>query len=103
LSSLSEIYFDYRVAIQQADLLDSAASNLTKAADNTLTDILHDVHSSWKSDSSQQYIKKGEKIGADAHDTATSLRNIAASIRIIAERTKQAELRARRIANERQY
>lgn len=102
MSSLSEIYFNYRLAIEQAKQLDSIASNLTKAADNTLQDVLHDVHNAWKSDSSQQYIKKGEKIGEDTHSTVVNLRSIADTIRTIAERTKQAELEARRIANERQ-
>ena len=66
-----------------------------------MEDILNDVHVAWKSSSTLQYIKKGQKVEADIRTTATNLTEIAKAIRTIAERIKSAELEAWRIANER--
>ena len=63
--------------------------------------ILNDVHGAWKSDSAPQYIKKGQKVEGDMRATAGNLANIASTIRTIAQRIRDAELVAWRIANER--
>lgn len=101
MSSLSEIYFNYNQAIAQAKQLDQVASSLSKASSHNLNEIMNTVSRSWKSDSSPQYIKKGEKIGGDMQTTAGNLRNIASAIRSIAQRVMNAELEAWRIANAR--
>lgn len=99
--TLSEIYFNYEQAIRQAAQLETIAKNLRKAANNTMEDILNHVNSAWKSDSAPQYIKKGQKVEGDILTTAGNLENIAQAIRTIAERIKEAELEAWRIANAR--
>lgn len=101
MSSLSEIYFNYDQAIKQAGKLETVAKDLRRAADRTMEDILNDVNSAWKSDSAPQYIKKGQKIEGDIRTTAGNLENIARAIRTIAQRIKEAELEAWRIANAR--
>lgn len=101
MSSLSEIYFNYNKAIEQANRLDDVAKRLTAAANVTMAGILSDVHKAWKSDSAPAYIKKGEKVEQDMGTTAKNLREIAQAIRIIAQRIRDAELEAWRIANER--
>ena len=101
MSSLSEIYFNYDRAIEQAKKLEGISRQLKKAADNTMEGILNDVHGAWKSDSAPQYIKKGQKVEGDMGDTAGNLANIASTIRTIAQRIRDAELVAWRIANER--
>lgn len=101
MSTLSEIYFNYNKAVSQARQLDSAAAKLKQAAQNDMTEILNKVYVSWKSDSSPQYIKKGEKVRNDIATTSRNLSSIAQAIRTIAERVKEAELEAWRIANER--
>ncbi|MDE6590938.1 MAG: WXG100 family type VII secretion target [Oscillospiraceae bacterium] len=99
MSSLAEIQFNYEKAIKQANQLDGIASRLTKAADNTLEGIMNAVHSAWKSDSAGGYLQKGRKVGQDMKTTARNLQNIAAAIRTIAARVREAELAAWRIAN----
>lgn len=99
--TLSEIHFNYTKAIQQANQLESIAKNLRKAANNTMENILNDISSAWKSDSTPQYIKKGQKVEGDIRTTAENLDRIAQAIRIIAQRIKEAELEAWRIANAR--
>lgn len=101
MSSLSEIYFNYNRAIEQARELDNIAKRLKNAANNTMEDILNDVHVAWKSDSTPQYIRKGQKVEGDIRTTANNLTNIAHAIRTIAQRIRDAELEAWRIANER--
>lgn len=99
--TLSEIHFNYTKAIQQASQLESIAKNLRKAANNTMENILNDISSAWKSDSTPQYIKKGQKVEGDIRTTAENLDRIAQAIRTIAQRIKEAELEAWRIANAR--
>lgn len=101
MSSLSEIYFNYNKAIEQANRLDDVAKRLTAAADVTMAGILSDVYKAWKSDSAPAYIKKGEKVEQDMGITSKNLREIAQAIRVIAQRIRDAELEAWRIANER--
>lgn len=101
MSSLAEIYFNYEKAIGQAARLEDIAKRLTNAADVTMEGILNDIHNAWKSDSTTAYLRKGEKVEQDMHTTAKNLQNIAQAIRTIAERTRNAELEAWRIANER--
>ena len=66
-----------------------------------MENILNDVNSAWKSDSAPQYMKKGQKVEGDIRITAGNLENIAQAIRTIAQRNKEAELEAWRIANAR--
>lgn len=101
MSSLSEIYFNYDKAIKQAGQMETVAKKLRKAADSTVDDILNDVNSAWKSDSTPQYIKKVQKVEGDILITAGNLDNIAQAVRTIAQRIKEAELEAWRIANAR--
>lgn len=101
MSSLNEIYFNYNRAIEQARNLENISKRLKTAANNTMEDILNDVHVAWKSDSTSQYIKKGQKVEGDIRTTASNLTNIARTIRTIAQRVRDAELEAWRIANER--
>ena len=101
MASLSEIYFNYNQAMEQAKQLDEIAVRLTNAANKDMEDLLNDVNSAWKSDSAAQYIRKGRKVGDDMRTTSGNLKNIAAAIRTIAKRILEAELEAWRIANER--
>jgi len=101
VSSLSEIYFNYNKAIQQANQLDDIARRLSTMAERNMESILNNVSRAWKSDSTPQYVKKGQKVKGDMNTTVRNLRNIAAAIRKIAKRILEAELEAWRIANER--
>lgn len=101
MSSLSEIYFNYNRAIAQAKQLDSIAKKLKKAADYDMDGILNDVNRAWKSDNTHQYVRKGQKVENDIRTSTKNLTQIAAAIRTIAKRVRDAELEAWRIAHER--
>lgn len=101
MSSLSEIYFNYNRAVQQADQLDNVATKLQNAANRDMEDILNNISKAWKSDSAPQYIKKGNKVEGDMLTSAHNLERIASAIRTIAERVRDSELEAWRIAHAR--
>ena len=101
MATLSEIYFNYNQAIEQAKQLDEVAEQLTNAANRDMEDLLNDVSRAWKSDSAPQFLKKGQKVEGDMRTTARNLKNIASAIRTIAKRIRAAELTAWRIANAR--
>lgn len=101
MSSLAEIYFNYKKAINQANQLDEVAKKLRNASERSMENILNNVHKSWKSDNSLNYIKKGRQVEQDIASSANNLNKIAAAIRTIATRVRDAELEAWRIAHER--
>lgn len=101
MSSLSEIYFNYNKAMEQASQLDDIAKRLNNAASQDVERILNDINAAWKSDSTAAYIKKGQKVETDMRTTANNIKNIAGTIRTIAKRVLDAEVTAWRIANER--
>ena len=101
MASLSEIYFNYNQAIEQAKQLDGIATRLAAAASKDMEGLLNDVSSAWKSDSTSQYLKKGRQVEEDMCTTAENLKKIATTIRTIAKRIRDAELDAWRIANAR--
>lgn len=101
MSSLSEIYFNYNKAIAQANRLDGIAKKMKNAANRDMQGILNDVSRAWKSDSAPQYVRKGETVKGNIQTSAKNLKEIASTIRTIAERVRDAELEAWRIANER--
>lgn len=101
MSSLSEIYFNYNKAMEQANQLDDIAGRLSNAASQEVEKILNDINHAWKSDNTSAYIKKGQKVEADMKATADNIKSIAGTIRTIAKRVLDAELTAWRIANER--
>lgn len=101
MSSLSEIYFNYNKAVEQANQLDDIAKRLNNAASQDVEKLLNDINTAWKSDSTAAYIKKGQKVEADMRTTVNNIKNIAGTIRTIAKRIFDAEMEAWRIANER--
>ena len=101
MSSLSEIYFNYDQAIRQANDLDAVAKKLHNAANKDMDKILNDINRAWKSDSTPQYLNKGKKLEQDITTSARNLEKIADAIRTIAKTVRDAELRAWRIANDR--
>ncbi len=99
--TLSEIYFNYNEAVKGANRIDNIAQQLDKQSDDKIGEILLGVKAAWESDSSPQYLKKGQKVQKDIKTTAGNLRRIAVTIRNIAAQIRNAELEAWRVANER--
>ena len=100
MESLSDINFNYERAIRQAERLEALSMRLKRAANEDMEHILSAVDRAWKSASAPMYLRKGEKVEADLQTMAEDLKKTAAKIRVIAEQIRQADMEARRIANE---
>ena len=101
MSSLSEIHFNYSRAVRQADQLEGVSHRLSSLAEGNMEYILTEVSRAWRSDSTPHYIQKGQKVKEDIKTTSNNLYKIAKAIREIAERVRDAELEAWRVAHER--
>ena len=99
----SEILFNYRQAIRQADRLDEIAGKINKLSTDRMEETLSGLTAAWQSDSSPQYYSKFHQIQEDICTHAENLRKVADTIRTTAEEVKRAELRALEIARRRNY
>ena len=81
MSSLAEINFNYRKALKQASQLEAIATKIQNA--------------------SPAYLQKGRKVQGDISTIGGNLKNIASTIRTVAQIIYEAELEAWRIAHER--
>lgn len=100
MDSLSDINFNYERAIRQAERLETLSARLRNAANHDMGSVLNAVRRAWRSDSTQSYLRKGEKVEADLQSMAEDLKKTASKIRAIAEQVRAAEMEARRIADE---
>lgn len=100
MKSLSEIHFHYDRAIQEAERLEAVSARLAKAGGDEMENLLHEIYRIWKSDSSAQYLRKGQTVETDLQTAADNLKKIAENIRAIAEMIRKAEVEARRIVHE---
>lgn len=96
------IYLDYSNAMAQAGRLDEAASILRTQAGN-LEDSCADIDESWKGEDAELYINKCRAMISYLEKAARNTGNAADTIRMIAERTYQAEKRALEIVRMRTY
>lgn len=98
MASYSTIQFNYRRAISQANQLDDLADELKRLATRNVDSALDNVAASWKGDTSNMFLQKGNKAKEDLIKSARQLSNTAAAIRRAAENVRRAELEAKRIA-----
>lgn len=99
----SEVLFNYRQAIRQAEKLETIATRLDKLSSNKMENTVGTLRTVWQSDSSPQYYNKVGKVQGDIKSTARNVRKISQAIRDTAENVKRAELRALEIARSRTY
>ena len=97
-----EIYIDFDRAIKEADKLDQMAGRLT-AINSKYEDNLNNISTNWKGENAVIFVNKGGTLYDSMGNTANQISEIAENIRAAAERIKNAELEAIRIANEREY
>ena len=101
MSSRSEIRFNFRQALAQADRLDALADRLGKITGKTMENSMQMLTRAWKGDNANAFLRKEENLRKDIKGTAADLHDIADDIRRIARRVYEAEMEAWRIANER--
>lgn len=94
MASMASIELDFRMAMQQADKIESIALNLNALADTRFGGVMQTVSSNWKGGSAALYLRKGEQLQRNIRQTAAALRGIAGEIRTEAERLRKADLAA---------
>lgn len=97
------IEMNFQQAKQQASRLEQLASRLERLAKNDFEGTLQQISSCWKGESADAYLQKGGQLENNIVRTAADLRRTAQTIRSTAQRTYNAEMRARELARNRTY
>lgn len=98
MASYATINFNYRVAMNQAAQLEDLANQLKRIATQDVDSALSQVSGSWKGDSAHIFLDKGNKAKSDLVRSANQLQNTANAIRRAARTIRDAEIRAKQIA-----
>lgn len=93
-----QIEMNYKKAIDQAKELERIAQNLTTQANGTYGNALSALAGNWKGTSADTYQTKANKVKNDVLKTAKELGEAAATIRSIAKRIRDADLKALEVA-----
>ena len=99
----SEINFNYKQAIRQAEKLEDIAGKISRLADDRMGETISGLKAAWESDSSPQFYSKIAQVQDDIRTQADNVKEVAASIRETAENIRDAERRNREIARRRDY
>lgn len=102
MKSEYQVWMDFRKAEAQAQRLRAVAMNMNNLADWRMRGALDSVRSNWEGENSEAFLAKGEILKGKIEGTGDDLRKIADTVEKIAQRTRDAELNAIRIARERE-
>lgn len=98
-----EIYCNFVAAKSKANELENIARKLKSLSDNNLNHTLADLDKFWNGDAHHAYISKGRKLQQKIKQEADSLQNDADTIRRIAQRTYDTEMKALELSKQRSY
>lgn len=99
----STIWFNYRLAMEQAARLDEIAREMEQNSNQNLGDALNCISGSWTGDNAKRYYGKTQQLQARIKASASALRTAASDVRKQAERIRRAELANAEIAERRDY
>ena len=99
MASYATINFNYQKAMRQAAQLEDLANQLKRIANSDVDSALDQVAGSWKGDSANIFLQKGNKAKNDLIQSAKQLQNTANAIRSAARALRAAEIRAKQIAD----
>ncbi|MBR2100964.1 MAG: hypothetical protein IJ927_06620 [Eubacterium sp.] len=100
MPSYSTIRFNFAQAKQQALRLETMAQEMRKTANSNFDQAIAELQSGWKGESAEQYIRKAQNVRNDILKTANDLDAVAINIRKVAQRIYNAEMEAKRLAEE---
>jgi len=98
VKSMEEICLDYTNAMQQAKQIEDTAKQLLVLARSGLPACTRRVEAGWKGELAGSFVHCGRRLGADIGQNAIELSRMAAAVRGMAERIREADLAARRLA-----
>ncbi len=100
MASYSTIKFNFVQAKQQAQRLEAIAGEMRNTANNNFENAVSQLAGGWKGESASLYLRKAENVRNDILRTAKDLEAVAASIRKVAQKVYNAEMEAKRLAEE---
>lgn len=98
-----QLYIELNSAKQRAAELDRAASRLRNLASNSFPAELRKIDANWNGESSVRFIAKGKDIIEKINAEADALQKCADTIRTIARRVYDSEMKALEISRNRTY
>ena len=100
MASYSTIKFNFVQAKLQAQRLENIASEMRNMANQNFESAISQLSGGWKGESATLYIRKAENVRNDILKTARDLDAVAGSIRKVAQKVYNAEMEAKRLAEE---
>ncbi len=100
--STFQISMDFQKAKNQANRLDDAARSIRRES-NRFTNCRNDVASAWTGDNASKFTNKMGMVSEDLNKIASNLEKTADVIRKNAKTIYDAEMEAKRIADQRTY
>lgn len=97
-----QINMDFQKSRNQASKLEDAARSIRRES-NRFTNCRHDVASAWTGDNASKFTNKMGMVAEDLEKIASNLEKTAAVIRKNAKTIYDAEMEAKRIADQRSY
>ncbi len=98
-----EIYLNYNAACGQAKELDNIARKLRNNAEHYLNESSRHLDGKWNGDASKEFISKEKQLIDKMTAEADSLQQVAETIRRIARRTYETEMKALELSQKRTY
>lgn len=98
-----QLYADWISANARAADLERLADRLKCLAESTVTKEMSYLKENWTGSASKEYLAKGNRLKNKMLEESRSLRTVALTIRRIAQRTYESEIRALELANSRTY
>lgn len=103
MATRESIEINFKVALGQADKIDSIADNLSKLSGAKFGGTLQNLSANWKGENASLYLEKGSRLQEKMNGTAEELHSVAVDIRTIARRLYEAEMAALAVAVDRSY
>ena len=95
------IRFDFNQAKAQADEIERLANKLNSLADQEFAGTMQSISSHWQGQNSRAYLNKASMLQSKMNNSSKELKSIASSIRTAAKKMYDAEMRALRLAQQR--
>lgn len=98
-----QLYIELTAARQRAAELDRTAARLRNLADKSLPEELRRIDANWNGEASGRFLSKGEEMIVKLNTEAAAIQKCADTIRTIAKRTYDSEMKALEISRSRTY
>ena len=100
MATYSSIHFNFTQAKSEASRLEAIADEMRRLANSNMQSSLNYLSTGWQGESAKLYLNKGKNVKNDILAVANDLYAVANSIRTAAKKIYDAEMEAKRLAEE---